>query len=98
MISPAFYNMKNLVEQFLGGKVAHYPVKDPSVTLEWYEHIVMAGETIYTLAEDVFGTGRAYLWTYIADNNPPRHPDDWAPGDIIFLPRVILRDSELKQG
>ena len=35
MISPNFYNTKNLVSQFLGGKVLHYPVKDKSITYEW---------------------------------------------------------------
>ena len=75
----------------------HYPIKDPSITLEWYEHIVSAGDTIYTLSESIFGKGLAHLWTYIADNNPPRHPDDWEPGDIIFLPQVIIKDSDTRR-
>ena len=94
MISTTFYNKKNLVTQFLGGKIPHYPVKDPSVTIEWYDYIVKKHETIYQIAERIFGKGLEYMWTYIADNNPPRHPDDWNAGDIIRLPKVIIRDSD----
>ena len=94
MISQAFYNEQNLTAQFLGGKVLHYPIKDPSVTLTWYDYVVKANENLYTIAERIFGSNLAYLWTYIADNNPPRLPDDWKPGDIIRLPKVIIRDSD----
>lgn len=94
MISSAFYNKKNLVKTLLDRKVFHYPAKNPSVTVEWYEYVIKAHETIYTIAERVFGRNLEYMWTYIADNNPPRHPDDWTAGDIIKLPRVIVRDSD----
>lgn len=94
MISPTFYNKKNLIAQFLGGKVYHYPIKDASVTLEWYEYIIRSNENIYTIASKIFGKGMEHLWTYIADNNPPRRPDEWRPGDIIRLPKVIIRDSD----
>ena len=94
MISTAFYNKKNLVSQFLGGKVQHYPVKDPSVTVEWYDYIVKANENLYTIAARIFGQGLEYMWTYIADNNPPRMPDDWTPGDVLRLPKIIVRDSD----
>lgn len=94
MISPTFYNKKNLVTSYLGGKVLHFPIKDASVTTEWYEHVILADETLYSIAADIFGKNLSYLWTLIADNNPPRLPDDWRPGDIIRLPRVIIRDSD----
>lgn len=94
MISPNFYNKKGLTSQFLEGKVFHYPIKDPSVTLEWYEYIIKANETIYTISQKVFGKNLEYMWTLIADNNPPRHPDEWTAGDIIKLPRIIIRDSD----
>ena len=94
MISPVFYNKKNLIAKFLGGKVSHYPIKDPSVTSEWYEYVIKANENLYTIAARIFGDDLEYLWTYIADNNPPRLPDAWNPGDIIRLPRVIIRDSD----
>ena len=94
MISPTFYNKKNLISQFLEGKVQHYPIKDPSVTIEWYEYIIMANETLYSIAARIFGRNLEYMWTYIADNNPPRLPDDWNPGDIIRLPKIIIRDSD----
>lgn len=94
MINSAFYNKKNLIAQYLGGKVNHYPIKDKSVTLEWYDYILKANETIYTVAERIFGDTLDYMWTYIADNNPPIHPDDWRAGDTIRLPKVIIRDSD----
>ena len=72
MISPNFYNTKNLVSQFLGGKVLHYPVKDKSITYEWYNYVIKAHENLYTIAARIFGDGLEYMWTYIADNNPPR--------------------------
>ena len=94
MISPTFYNKKNLTAQFLGGKVSHYPVKDASITVEWYDYIVKANETLYSIAAKIFGKGLEYLWTYIADNNPPRLPDASNAGDVIRLPKIIMRDSD----
>lgn len=94
MISPVFYSKKNLVAQFLGGKVKHYPIKDPSITIEWYDYVVKTNENLYSIASRVFGRDLTYMWTYIADNNPPRFPDDWNPGDIIRLPKIIIRDSD----
>lgn len=97
MISQTFYNKKNLITQYLGGKVAHYPAKDPSVTIEWYEYIVKANENLYTIAARIFGNGLEYMWTHIADNNPPRMPDAWNAGDIIRLPRIIIRESDTRR-
>lgn len=94
MINSAFYNKKRLESTYLNGKVEHFPIKSRSVTLEWYDHVMLEGETIYTIAEKVFGKGLGHLWTYIADNNILRHPDSWKIGDIIKLPKVILKDSD----
>ena len=93
MINNGFYNYRNLKEEYLGGKVQHYPIKDASVTLEWYEYVVKAGETLYSIAAKVFGSTMMQNWTYIADNNPPRNPDDWRMGDVLRLPKVIIRDT-----
>lgn len=95
MISFSFYNKRNTVTQLLGGKVSHYPIKDPSITLEWYNYKLKVGETLYTIAEKIFGRDLEHLWTYIADNNPPRLPDDWHVGDVVRLPKVIIRDSDV---
>lgn len=94
MISPHYYNRKNLTSRFFKGNVRHFLPKDPSITVEWYDYIIKANETIYTIAERIFGKGLEYMWTYIADNNPPRMPDAWSAGDTIRLPKVILRDSD----
>lgn len=94
MISQNFYNKKNLIKVYLNGKVSHFAIKDASVTLEWCNYVMKADETIYSLAEKLFGDGLAFMWTYIADNNIPRMPDDWKAGDIIKIPKVIIRDSD----
>ena len=93
MISQQFYNRKRLVQCYLGD-ILHYPIKDASVTLEWYDYILKYGEDIYKISAKLFGEGLEHLWPFILDNNPPRHPDDWRQGDIIKLPRVIIRDSD----
>lgn len=94
MISPNFYTKNNLVLKFLEGKISHYPVKDKSITTEWYVHTIRANENIYSLAVKIFGDNMGHLWTYIADNNPPRLPDDWNAGDVIRLPKIILKDTD----
>ena len=94
MISSSFYNRANLVKIFFGEKVFHFPSKDPSVTLKWYNHTMLPTESIYTLASKVFGKNLEYMWTYLADNNPIRHPDSWTAGDVIKLPTLIVRDSD----
>lgn len=94
MISNTFYNKRNLVCEYLGAKVPHYAIKEPSIILDWYEHTILKGETLYNLASKIFGDKLEYMWTYIADNNPPRLVDDWKVGDIIRLPKVIVRDTE----
>lgn len=94
MISANFYSQSRLIYQFLDGKVPHYPVKDPSITVDWYEYRVKQYENLYTITAKVFGNNMEYMWTYIADNNPPRQPDDWMMGDVIRLPKIIVRDSD----
>lgn len=94
MINPQFYNDYDLVHQYLGGKIAHFPIKSKSVVISTYNYTLKEGENLYTLAAKVFGDNLQNMWTYIADCNPPRHPDDWTMGDVVKLPRVIIRDSE----
>ena len=94
MISSTFYNRANLVREFFGGRASHFPSKDPSVTIEWKKYILKQGETLYVIAEKIFGEGLGYMWTYIADNNALRHPDSWEAGDIIKLPKIVVRDSD----
>jgi len=94
MISQTFYNKNNLASYFLAGTVKHFPVKDSSVIIEWREYTLKAFETIYTVSKDVFGKDLVHLWTYIADSNPPRHPDDWKIGDVIKIPKIIVRDAD----
>lgn len=97
MISPHFYNSKNLVKEYLDAKIPHFAVKKPSVVIDWYNYTILSNETIFSIAERVFGKGLSYMWTYIADANIPRHPDDWSEGDTIRLPRIIVRDSDTQR-
>lgn len=94
MISSIFYNRANLVKVFFEGKALHFPLKDASVTLIWYNYTMTSVDSIYTLAVKVFGENLEYMWTYIADNNHIKHPDSWKTGDIIKLPKVIVRDTD----
>lgn len=97
MINSQFYNSFDLVHQYLGGKISHYPVKDKSIVKSTYDYILKDNENLYTLAAKIFGDNLQYMWTYIADCNPPRHPDDWNTGDIVKLPLVVIRDSETNE-
>lgn len=94
MISPAFYNKKRLESVFLGGKVPHFPVKDRSVVTETKEYVLKYGEDFYTLAERIFGYGLSHMWTYIADCNPDVRMEELKEGDMILLPRKIIRDGD----
>jgi len=94
MVNQNFYVKRNLVAKFLDAKVPHYLAKDPSITLEWYFYTVKQGETLYTIAERIFGKGLGHFWTYIADNNTPKFPDDWKVGDVLRLPKLLVRDSD----
>lgn len=94
MINKEYYTTNNQVSLYLNGKVRHYKAKNPSKTVKWYNYELKKGETIYTLANKLFGEGLTHLWTYIADNNIPRNPDDWMEGDTIKLPIIIVKDLE----
>jgi len=97
MISSTFYNKVNRTTELSRSGVKHYPIKEPSVTIEWYDYVIKYGENLHKIAEKIFGAGLGHLWTYIADNNPPRHPDEWREGDIIRLPKTIIRDTETQR-
>ena len=94
MISKDFYNSKNLVRQYLGGKVYHYPIKDKSITLQDYNYRFVGGDTVYSVALKTFGDGLDYLWPFLTDNNSLRHQDDWTMGDFFRLPKLILKDTD----
>ena len=46
----------------------------------------------HNLKQEYLGEVSVQNWTFIADNNPPRNPDDWNVGDVIRLPKIIVRD------
>lgn len=94
MISKEFYNSKNLIKQYLGGKVSHYPIKDASVTLKDFNYRLVAGDSLQVIAEGVFGRGMDSFWPYLADNNRLNHPDDWTIGDNFKLPLLIIKDTD----
>lgn len=97
MINKDYYNNSNQVSRYLNGKVKHYNIKEPSKTLTWYNYHIKKGETIFTIAEKIFGKGLTHLWTYIADNNIPRNPGDWGEDDIIRLPIILIKDLEINK-
>ena len=89
MISPEFYIPNNLVKQFFGGKVQHYPLKEKAIVLSTWDYIVKQGDTMYTLAATIFGEDKQFHWTIISDINYLRQPYDLEVGETIKLPIVI---------
>jgi AAA+ ATPase superfamily predicted ATPase len=94
MINPDFYNSNNLVHQYLGGKIAHYPIKDRSIIKDSYVYTLKKNEDVFSLAAKIFDTELQSYWTYISDCNPIRHPDDWSMGEKIKIPKIIIRDND----
>lgn len=93
MINPAFYNRQNVTRVYLNGKSLHYLRRRPTVVLEKYAYTMKEGETLYHVAVQVFGEENMHLWTIIGEMNQLRQPDEWLPGDSIWLPSVILTDD-----
>jgi hypothetical protein len=96
MINPLFYAKERVVKEFLGGKIGHYQIKESSVALEVEEYTLKAQEDVYTLAAKLFGKDYDDFWTYIADINMLRDLDEWKAGDVILLPKILLRDTEVQ--
>lgn len=95
MINPNFYkNPNNMATKFLGGGIKHYLTKDKVTVLETYPYVMDFGEDMYTLARKIFGETNQHLWTIIAEINPIRRPDDWAAGDTVNLPLLIVQENE----
>lgn len=91
MISPQFYTDDNVAQVYLGGKRPHYLQKSRDVTIEGYDYAMDFGEDMYTLGLKLFGQTQLRNWTYIADGNKLKMPDEWEAGDVIKLPTVILQ-------
>ena len=93
MISKNFYKQSKLVNEFLGGRLQHYPIKEPTTVLTTREYTVQSGDTMYSLARTIFGDDFEYNWTIISDINFLRMPDELQAGEVIKLPIIILDDS-----
>jgi nucleoid-associated protein YgaU len=93
MINPNIYAKRNLVKVLNDGKAQHYSVRDRATVVESVDYIVKQGETLYSIAKRLFGLNRQYMWTIIADINPPKMPDEWEVGDVIKLPRIIVQET-----
>jgi len=92
MISPLYYNKKTAVRKLFGNS-QHYAPKSKTIVLRTYPYIIEDGDTLYSLAIQIFGEDNEYLWTIISDSNPHRHPDDWKTGDTILLPEQVIHDK-----
>lgn len=93
MISSSFYNKKRLCTLY--ASAPHFPHKQSAVILKHSKHILRQGETVYTLAEKYFGEGNDAMWTFIADANPTRHPSYWKEGDVIRIPMLIVKETNI---
>lgn len=92
MIAKDFYNKSNLERKFFKGRFFHYPMRLPVTVTKKYSYTIKAGDTIYSLAEKVFGKGNEHLWYIIADCNAPRDIYEWETGESIFLPQEIVTE------
>jgi hypothetical protein len=97
MINPDYYNKANAVQTYLGGKIQHYLRRSPTVVLQSFPFILQRGDDMYTLAIRLFGDDQEQLWPIVAGINDLREPDEWFPGDVVNIPKVILTDVVDKQ-
>ena len=93
MIKPNFYNDSNTVQKYFGGKVKHYPVSELVTVVGRYKYTLKLGENMYTLARDLFGLDKEFLWTVIAEINELREPDDWVAGETVYLPEIVVNET-----
>lgn len=90
MINQGFYTKQNRVKV---GNVTFYPPKERSIVPTSKPYTVAFGDTYYSLASSLFGKDRQYLWTIIAELNPPTLPDDLVVGSTIQIPVIIVQDK-----
>lgn len=91
-ISPTYYTKDRVLTAYLQKKMQHYMRKDRAVVLEKRPYTVQSGDTMYNLAVGLFGVDGEFNWTIIADINYLRKPDDLQPGEVIWLPQVIISE------
>lgn len=96
MISPTFYTKDRLQQVYLEGKLRHYMQKDPIKVITHRNYTVCSGDTLYTLAKEIFGENGEFYWTVIADINYLRKPDELQVGEVIKLPITILQESIIR--
>jgi LysM repeat protein len=96
MINPIFYNTDKLIQKYLNQKVKHYPRKDRTTVLEKRPYVVKSGDTYYSIAAKLFGEDGEYNWTIIADINYLRKPDELQVGETIWLPKVVLGETNTR--
>lgn len=94
MISREFYTDKGRTGQhFLGGKRKHFEHKERTVTIGYYVYTMTYGDTLFSLAEKIFGASR--YWTILTDMNRLKGVDEWTTGDEIHLPDRVVFDAEI---
>jgi nucleoid-associated protein YgaU len=96
MIDPHFYTADSLVNTYTGN-VKHYVVRPVWKVASYRTYTVQSGDTLYSLAEQIFGKGNAFNWTIISDINFVRFPDQLTPGEEIKLPLVIIKNSSKRR-
>jgi uncharacterized repeat protein (TIGR01451 family) len=94
MISPEFYNKSTLKVDDKGKK--SFPIKELAYSVVSYPYVLQEGDTLYSLAEKMFGNNTS-LWTVLADTNKARRFQDWQPGDTIMLPVSVVENTVLRR-
>ena len=93
MIFPLYYIPDRKVNYFFEGKISHYVRKERTKVFEKTPYAVKSGDTLYSIAAEIFGKNGEYHWTIISDINSNRMPYDLQVGETIFLPKLILEET-----
>lgn len=90
MISADYLSEGSEVTMYTDGGAPHYHIQPRYKVLQSVDYVLKLGDTIYTLARDIFGENKDMLWTIIADLNPHKRVEEWEVGDRILLPTEVV--------
>lgn len=94
MIHPSFYRQENLRREYFGGRVPHHTIKRRSKAIGSYTYTLKAEETVFDLAPKVFGEDAQRNWTFLAELNTTRKPDEWDVNEVVTLPKIVVVNRE----
>lgn len=93
MISQGFYISDLAVQYFHAKTIKHFPIKDKTHVISKVPYTIKESDTIYSIASNWFGENNQFHWTIITDLNNYIRFEDLQVGDIIYLPKIIIKDT-----